>query len=178
MDILPDRKKFLWSLDYCELNRKFLGKRGKWFLRGWDYQQSSRKLLKKCLTQSGTCKTILSSKGNSLVSGDIEVAHWTVRLTLSSHYKGANVQINIMHLSMFPPEAVRRGYPGIRPIKKHFPREFDRTLWQWDGILDSLVWDSWRHYVWPEILYKIEFCSVLKAPPGNFWHTWLISKEF
>ena len=38
--------------------------------------------------------TILSSKGNSLVSANIEVAHWTVRLTLSRDYKYANVQIN------------------------------------------------------------------------------------
>ena len=69
----------------------------------WDYQQSSRKMVEKCLTQSGKMNkvcmkfqdilpdrrkfyltrldtfredwTILSSKGNSLVSSNIEVAH-------------------------------------------------------------------------------------------------------
>ena len=66
---------------------------------------------------------------------------------------------------------MRRGYPGIRPTKHHFPREFDRTLWHRDVTLDSLVWDSLRHYVWPEILYRLKVCSILKAPPGNFWHT-------
>ena len=88
----------------------------------WDYQQSLRKLVKKCLTQSGKMNklcmkfqdilpdrrkfyrtrsdtfredwTILSSKGNSLASANIEVAHWTVRLTLSHHHKDANVLIN------------------------------------------------------------------------------------
>ena len=38
--------------------------------------------------------TILSSKGNSLVSAKIEVPHWTVCQTLSCHCKDANVQIN------------------------------------------------------------------------------------
>ena len=89
----------------------------------WNYQQSSRKLLKKCLTQSGKMNklcmkfqdilpdrrkfyltrldtlredwTILSSNGNSFVSANKEVAHWTVCLTLSHHYKDANVQINM-----------------------------------------------------------------------------------
>ena len=168
----------------------------------WDYQQILRKLVKKCLAQSGKMKklcmkfqdilqdrrkfyparldtfredwTFFSSKGNSLVSADIEVAHWTVRLTLSRHYKDSNVQINTYDrnapINVFSQKGCGGDTLGLDQ-QKSLPREFDRTLWHRNVTLDSLVWDYWRHNVWPDILNKIKFCSALKAHPGDFWHT-------
>ena len=40
-------------------------------------------------------RTILNSKANSLVSANIEVALWTVRVTVSRHSKDANLQMQI-----------------------------------------------------------------------------------
>ena len=86
--------------------------------------------------------TILSSKGNSLASANIAVAHWSVRLTLSRHYKDANVQINTYNhnapINVFSQKECGGDTLGLDQ-QKSLPWEFDRTLWHRDVTLDSLV---------------------------------------
>ena len=75
--------------------------------------------------------TILSSKGNSLVRANIEVVHWTVRLTLSRHYKDANVQINTYNhnapINVFSQKGSGGDTLGLDQ-QKSLPWEFDRNF--------------------------------------------------